>query len=104
MERQAGLCAHAPRPAGTDKDIKSDVRLSTFTHRASSCLSLLRAHVLACCCSRVRVAPVDACSQDGTTPLIAAAAGGHEEILRLLLAKGAEVNLQKQVRGQNSAS
>ena len=38
--------------------------------------------------------------QDGTTPLYMASQGNHVEVIKLLLASGAKVNLGDQVRNQ----
>ena len=37
------------------------------------------------------------CLQNGESPLMVASSGGHYEIVKLLLDKGAEVNLQNKV-------
>ena len=37
-------------------------------------------------------------SQDGATPLLIASQNGHSQVAELLLSKGADVNLPKQVQ------
>ena len=39
-------------------------------------------------------------SQDGFTPLLGASQNGHSQVVELLLSKGADVNLPKQVQRQ----
>ena len=46
---------------------------------------------------------MNAKDQDGRTPLLFAAHSGHKEIVELLIAKGADVNVKDAVGGKTTA-